>query len=174
MSENPMKKLTIGKVVINIAVGASGEPLDNAMTILKQLTGQQPAQRGAKQTIRQWGIRKGEPIACIVTLRGDRADQFLKKALTAVRNNINSRSFDNHGNFAFGIKEHIDIPGTRYDPNLGIIGMDVMVSVVRPGFRVGQRKRGRAKVGTSHRVTPGESMKYITDVYGVKVGQLNE
>ena len=171
MSENPMKEIRIGKVVVNISVGASGEPLDRAMTILRQITGQEPCQRLAKQTIRQWGIRRREPMACMVTLRGEKADMFLKRALRAVRNNVNPRSFDREGNFAFGIREHIDIPGTRYDPNLGITGMDVMVTVERPGFRVSRRKRAESKVGSSHRVTPRESMRFIQEKYGVQVSQ---
>lgn len=171
MSENPMKRLMIGKVVVNISVGASGEPLDNAMTILRQITGQEPCQRVAKQTIRQWGIRRGEPMACLVTLRGERADAFLQRAFKAVRDRVNSRSFDKNGNFAFGIKEHIDIPGTRYDPSLGITGMDVNVTVERPGYRVSRRKRAQSKVGSAHRVTPEESMIFIAEKYGVKVGQ---
>ena len=123
-----MKKITIGKVVVNISVGQSGQPLSNAMNILQQVTGQKPNPRIAKQTIRQWGIRKGEPMACTVTLRGNKAEMFLLKAFTAIRHRLNPRSFDKDGNFAFGIKEHIDIPGTRYDPQTGIIGMDVMAT----------------------------------------------
>ena len=171
MSENPMKQLKIGKVVVNISVGASGEPLDNAMTILRRITGQEPCQRVAKQTIRQWGIRKSEPMACLVTLRGEKADEFLQRALRAVRNRVNPRSFDQNGNFAFGIREHIDIPGTRYDPNLGITGMDVNVTLERPGYRVIRRKRAQSKVGSAHRVTPEESMMFIAEKFGVKVGQ---
>lgn len=171
MSENPMKQLKIGKVVVNISVGASGEPLDNAMTILRQITGQEPCQRVAKQTIRQWGIRRSEPMACIITLRGERADAFLQRAFQAIRNRVNPRSFDKNGNFAFGIREHIDIPGTRYDPNLGITGMDVNVTLERPGYRVTRRKRAQSKVGSAHRVTPEESMTFIAEKYGVKVGQ---
>ena len=171
MSENPMKQLKIGKVVVNISVGASGEPLDNAMTILRQITGQEPCQRVAKQTIRQWGIRKSEPMACLITLRGERADDFLQRAFQAIGNRVNHRSFDKNGNFAFGIREHIDIPGTRYDPNLGITGMDVNVTLERPGYRVSRRKRAQSKVGSAHRVTPEESMTFIVEKYGIKVGQ---
>jgi large subunit ribosomal protein L5 len=171
MPENPMKLLKIGKVVVNISVGASGEPLDNAMTILRQITGQRPSQRAAKQTIRQWGIRRREPMACLVTLRGERADAFLQKAFRAIRNRVKPTSFDRNGNFAFGIREHIDLPGTRYDPRLGITGMDVNVTVERPGYRIGRRKRAKSKVGSAHRVTPKESMAFIADRYGVEVGQ---
>jgi large subunit ribosomal protein L5 len=170
-SENPMKQLKIGKVVVNISVGASGEPLDNAMTILRRITEQEPCQRVAKQTIRGWGIRKSEPMACLVTLRGEKADEFLQRAFRAVGNRVNPRSFDRNGNFAFGIKEHIDLPGTRYDPSLGITGMDVNVTLERPGYRVSRRKRAQSKVGSAHRVTPEESMTYIAEKYGVKVGQ---
>jgi large subunit ribosomal protein L5 len=165
-----MKEIKIGKVVVNISVGASGQPLVNAMTILQQITGQKPAQRRAKQTIRQFGIRKNEPIACITTLRGNNATEFLGKAFTSIRNQINPKSFDRTGNFAFGIKEHIDLPGTRYDPNLGIFGMDVNVTLERPGYRVKRKKKGRSKIGSSHRITLDEAKKYVSVAYGVQVG----
>jgi large subunit ribosomal protein L5 len=170
MSDNPMKKLKIGKVVVNISVGQSGTPLSNAMSILEGMTGQSPSPRPAKMTIRQWGIRKGEPMACAVTLRGELADAFLEKAFTAVRHRLNPRSFDKDGNFAFGIREHIDVPGTRYDPQTGIIGMDVMATVERAGYRVSRRKRAQSKVGSSHRVTPDESREFVSETYGVTMG----
>jgi len=165
-----MKQIKIGKVVVNISVGQSGQPLANAMKILTDITGQNPSQRLAKMTIRPWGVRKGEPIACAVTLRGDNADAFLQKAFIAVRHKINPRSFDKEGNFAFGIREHIDIPGVRYDPATGIIGMDVMATVERSGYRVKRKKRGQSKVGSSHRVTPDESREFVSEKYGVTMG----
>jgi large subunit ribosomal protein L5 len=170
MPENPMKEIKIGKVVVNIGVGQSGQPLSNAMQILEYVTGQKPNQRAAKQSIRPWNIRKGEPMACAVTLRGDKADEFLKKAFTAIRHRLNPRSFDKDGNFAFGISEHIDIPGTRYDPQMGIIGMDVAVTVERPGYRVSRRKRANSKVGSSHRVTPEEAREFVSKTYEVTMG----
>lgn len=170
MSENPMKAIKIGKVVVNIGVGQSGQPLSNAMQILETVTGQKPNQRAAKQSIRPWAIRKGEPMACAVTLRGEKAEEFLQKAFTAIRHRMNSRSFDKDGNFAFGIREHIDIPGTRYDPQMGIIGMDVAVTLERPGYRVSRRKRANSKVGSSHRVTPEEAREYVSKTYEVTMG----
>jgi large subunit ribosomal protein L5 len=170
MPENSIKDIKIGKVVVNIGVGQSGQPLSNAMQILEQITDQKPNQRPAKQSIRPWGIRKGEPMACAVTLRGERANEFLRKALIAVRHRINPRSFDKDGNFAFGIREHIDIPGTRYDPQMGIIGMDVAVTLERAGYRVSRRKRASSKVGSSHRVTPEEAREFISKTYEVTMG----
>ncbi|MEE8355596.1 MAG: 50S ribosomal protein L5 [Candidatus Bathyarchaeia archaeon] len=169
-----MRDLVIGKVVVNITVGASGEPLDRAMTILENLTEQKPVQRRAKQTIRTWGVRKNEPIACMVTLRREKAEALLKKTFPAVGNRVNLRSFDMHGNFAFGIREHIDIPGQRYDPNLGIIGMDIMATVERPGYRVSRKRRAKGKVSQSHRVTREESIEFIKRSFGVEVGLPDE
>jgi large subunit ribosomal protein L5 len=79
--QNPMKKLKIAKVVVNMAVGASGEKLAKAAQVLEQLTGQKPSLRKAKKTIKEFGIKKGESIACVVTLTKDRAVEFLKRAL---------------------------------------------------------------------------------------------
>ena len=167
---SPMRELILGKVVVNNTTGQSGEQLEKAIAIIEQLTGQRPCNRRAKRTIRTFGIRRGEPISCMVTLRGSRAESFLKRALMAVGNRVPSRSFDKHGNFAFGIREHIDIPGMRYDPRLGIVGMDVMVSVERPGYRVARRKKGRSKIGRSHRVTGEDAVEFIRDRFGTRVG----
>ncbi len=82
---NPMRALRIGKVVVNIGVGASGDPLDHAQTIMEQLTGQKPCQRLAKQTIRGFNIRKREPIACMVTLRGEKAEDVPRKSIRSSR-----------------------------------------------------------------------------------------
>ncbi len=58
-----------------------------------------------------------------------------------VDNKVSKKSFDVRGNFAFGLKEHIEIPGVKYDPEIGIFGMDVCVSVNRPGQRVKIRRK---------------------------------
>jgi large subunit ribosomal protein L5 len=167
--EHPMLKPRIEKVVVNISVGKSGEPLEKATTVLKSLTGQTPCKRKAKKTIRDFGIRKGEPIACIVTLRKQKATDFLKKVLPVIDNKISKESFDKHGNFSFGIKEHIEIAGVKYDPDIGILGMDVCVTLNRPGYRVKERRIEKASVGSKHVLTREEAMVFTKDAIGVEI-----
>jgi len=164
-----MLKPKIEKVVVNISVGKSGEPLEKATRVLKEITGQTPCKRKAKTSIRDFGIRKGESIACIVTLREESAIEFLKKALPVVDNKLSSKSFDGQGNFSFGLKEHIELPGVRYDPDVGIFGMDICVSVIRPGYRVRKRRKEKAKIGSKHILTPEESMVFAKDTLGVEI-----
>jgi len=168
-SQNPMLQPKIDKVTVNIAVGKSGEPLDKATRILKQLVGQEPCKRIAKKTVRDFGIRKGEPIACMVTLRDGKALDFLKRALQAVDNKISKDCFDNYGNFSFGIKGHIEIPGTKYMPELGIVGMDIAVSVVRAGGRVKKRRRCTSNIGKKHLLKPEESIPFVREKLGVEI-----
>lgn len=163
-----MLRPKIRKVTVNISVGKSGEPLEKAMKVLQQLTGQKPVKRKAKKTIRDFGIRKGEPTACIVTLRRERATDFLVKALQAVENKIPKSSFDRTGNFSFGIKEHIEIPGTKYIPELGIFGMDVSVTIGRPGYRVKERRRAKGRIGKKHLVNPEEAILFVNETLGAE------
>ena len=167
--QNPMRELRVEKVTVNIGVGKSGEPLEKAKKVLNQITNRTPCPRKAKKTIKEFGIRKGEPMACIVTLRRDEAKGFLKKALEAAGNKVRQSSFDNMGNFSFGIKEHIEIPGTKYIPELGIFGMNVAVTFERPGFRVKRRVIRKSSVGKGHLVTRDEAVKFIRSNFGTEV-----
>jgi large subunit ribosomal protein L5 len=165
----PMLKPKIEKVVVNISVGKSGEPLEKATKVLKEITGQTPCKRKAKESVRDFNIRKGESIACIVTLRKAKAIEFLNKVLPVVDKKLSGRSFDKQGNFSFGIKEHIELPGVKYDPDVGIFGMDVCVSVIRPGYRVKTRRKGRSKLGAKHVLTPEESLVFAKEALGVEI-----
>ncbi len=167
--ENPMRKPRIAKVTVNIGVGQSGERLEKAMKVLELITGQKPVKTRAKKTVREWGIRKKEPIACKVTLRGERALDFLKRALYVIDNKLPRSSFDEFGNFSFGIKEHIDLPGVKYDPELGIFGMDVCVTLERPGYHVKRRKIKKSKIGRKHLLTREEAIEFVKKELGVEV-----
>lgn len=166
---NAMRELRIAKVTVNMGVGEGGERLAKAEALLEQLTGQRPVKTYAKATNQTFGIRKGSPIACRVTLRGAKAEEFLKKALEAVEHRIPEKSIDGCGNLSFGIKEHIDIPGVRYDPSVGIFGMDVCITMERPGYRIKKRRIEKRKISKKHVVTPEESINFLEERYGVKV-----
>ena len=164
-----MLRPRIEKVVVNLSVGKSGEPLEKAVGVLREITGQKPVKKNAKASIRDFGTRKGEPIACIVTLRRQPAIDFLKKVLPVVENKISKSSFDDRGNFAFGLKEHIEIPGVKYDPDVGIFGMDICVTINRPGDRVSDRRKRKAKIGKKHVLTPQESIIFTKETLGVEI-----
>ncbi|MGQ9595873.1 MAG: 50S ribosomal protein L5 [Thermoproteota archaeon] len=165
---NPMRGIRIEKVVVNISPGKSGEPLERAKYVLNLLTGMKPAERRARKTIKEFGVRRHEAIAAIVTLRGDRAKEFLNKAFSAIGRRVKESSFQD-GVFSFSVKEHIQFPGVKYDPKIGVLGMDVCVKLCRPGFRVIFRKRRRGHVGKSHRITKDETVEFMKERFGLEV-----
>lgn len=167
--QQDMKRISVDKIVINIGVGKSGEPIEKAKKALLELTGQQPAVRGAKKTVRDFGIHKGEPIGAIVTLRREPALEFLKRVIAAKRNVLKASSFDNYGNISLGIHEHIDIPGTKYNPEIGIFGMDVNVVLSRPGYRIARKSRKSAQIGRTHRINKEEAIDFFKQEFGAEV-----
>jgi large subunit ribosomal protein L5 len=164
-----MRQVVLDKVVLNIGVGEGGERLEKAEKVLNQITGMKPKRTLAKKTIREWKIHKKDPIGCIVTVRGQKGMELLGRLLKAVDNRLKKSSFDPYGNFSFGIKEHIDIPGIKYDPEIGIFGMDVCVSLARRGYRIARRRRARRKIPMSHRVTKEEAMEWVKTNFGVQI-----
>ena len=169
VTENPMKKITLEKVVLNMGVGKSGDVIEIAKKALEQISGKKPSAREAKETQRDWGIRKGEPIGAAVTVRGEDARALLKRLFEAKGNSVNGRSFDNFGNYSFGIREHIDIPGVKYDPQIGILGLGISVTLTRPGYGIRRRSKHKASVGKSHIITSQEAKDYLTKEFGVTV-----
>jgi large subunit ribosomal protein L5 len=168
--EGDMRKITIGKVVLNIGVGKSGEAVERARKVLEQITSQKPASRKAKKSIRDFGTHKGEPIGLIVTARGqERCKELLTRLLTAREKKISASSFDDRGSVSFGLKEHIEIPGIRYDPEIGIWGMNVSVLLQRPGFRVSRRLRKSSSLGRRHIVSKDEAVEYFKREFEVVV-----
>lgn len=166
---NPMEAVKIAKATINIGVGEGGERLARAEKLLESMTGQRPVRTYSKVTNPEFGIRKGQPIACKVTLRGEKADKAIKMILDGIENRLSSKQFDAQGNVSFGINEHIDIPGMRYDPDIGIFGMNISITFEKPGYRIKRRKIARKKVPVKHMVTSDETMEYMRENFQVKI-----
>lgn len=168
-TENVMKKIYVDKVVLNMGVGRSGDAIDVAKKALDQISGHKSNARNAKAPQRDWGVRKGEPIGAAVTVRGNDAIELMKRLFEAKGNRLNGRAFDNEGNFSFGIGEHIDIPGIKYDPQIGILGLNISITLNRPGYSIRIRSRHKAHVGKSHRISKSEAHEYIKTNFGVTI-----
>ena len=167
--DHPMKRIRLEKVVLNMGVGQSGPALEAAKKALEQISGCKPCPRSARGTQRDFGVRKGEPIGVAVTVRGVPAEALASRLFEARGNSVARRSFDDFGNFSFGIREHIDIPGVKYDPTVGIIGLDVCVSLARPGYGIRKRSKHKARVGRSHRITADEARSFVAGKFGIEV-----
>ena len=160
---NPMQQVKIAKATVNIGVGEGGERLARAEKLLQSLTDQKSVRTISKVTNPEFGIRKGQPIACKVTLRGEKAHDAIKLILSGIDNQIKLRQFDQQGNLSFGIHEHIDIPGMRYDPDIGIFGMNVNVTFEKPGYSIKRRKIQRKRIPQKHQVKPSETLEFMKE-----------
>ncbi len=167
--QNVMKKISLEKIVLNMGVGKSGDAIEVSKKALDQISGKKSCARDAKETQRDFGVRKGEPIGVAVTIRGNDAVELAKRLFEAKGNEVKGRSFDDFGNFSFGILEHIDIPNVKYDPKIGILGLDVAMALTRPGFGIRKRSKHKASVGKSHRISKQEAKDFVSEEFGVTI-----
>jgi len=159
----------IEKVTINIGVGEAGERLKKAETVLQNITGHKPIETLSKTTNKDWGIREQMPIGCKVTLRGKDAHEFLKEALNTRENKMADYSFDDQGNLSFGIPDHTLFKSQKYDPNIGIFGMDISITMEKPGYRIKRRRIARRKIPHRYMVQKDETIKFFSEKFNVEV-----
>jgi len=170
--ENPMREIMIEKVTLNVGVGEAGDKLEKARLLLGRTSGTKVVTTHAKKRIPSWNLRAGLAIGVKTTLRGENAIKLLRKLFKAVDNTINPKQFDNEGNLSFGIDEYIHIPNVKYDPSLGIIGLDVCVTLKRKGgFRTKRKAYRNAKIGKNHRITKEEAIEFFKKNFGVFIGE---
>ena len=168
--DNKMRKPKVASLILHCSVGESGEALERVKKIIESIGEMKTIETRAKRTFREFGIRKSEPIGALVTIREQKKIKALMPRLLDVKDNkVSKRSFDNEGNFGFGIREHIDIPGTKYDPNLGVTGLDVLIKLERPGFRVKRRFRAPKKIPMRHRISKEEAIAFAEAELGIIV-----
>ncbi len=166
--ENVMRKVRLEKLTLNIGAGANPDNLKKALKLLQMVSGRTPIQTKARVRLATWGIRPGLPIGAKVTLRGKPALLLLKKLLEAIDMSVKRTGFTENG-FSFGIKEYIDIEGIKYDPSLGMIGMEASVTLERPGFAVKKRRIRPKAVGLKHIVTKEDAIEFAEKELGVKI-----
>ena len=117
---NKMLVPTLDKIVVNMGVGeavADGKQITSAMEDLATITGQQPKLNRARKSIANFKLRERNPVGCSVTMRGDRAWEFLDRLIT----------FDGRGNYSFGVTEQLIFPEIDYDKVTAVRGMDITI-----------------------------------------------
>ncbi len=126
----------VEKVVLNMGVGEAKQDnkmMDAAAEQLGQIAGQKPNVRRARKSIAQFKLREGMPVGVSVTLRGERAYEFLDRlmsvAVPRIRDfrGLNPRSFDGRGNYSIGVREQIIFPEIDYDAIDQVRGLDVTI-----------------------------------------------
>jgi large subunit ribosomal protein L5 len=134
--KNPMQAPRIEKVVVNMGLGEAtqnGKILDASLEQLTAITGQKPVVTKARKSIANFKLRQGQSIGAMVTLRGDRAYEFIDRlvsvALPRVRDfkGVSPKAFDGKGNYTLGVKEQIIFPEINYDKVEKIKGLNITV-----------------------------------------------
>ncbi len=162
---NVMRNIRLDKLTINMSAGDAGPKLEKSQKIMEKIVGKKAVvTRTHDRTT--FGMAKGMPIGAKATLRGAAAMELLKKLLKARDNKLKPSQFDCTGNFSFGIHEYINIPGVKYDPDVGILGMDVCVTLERPGYRVKKRMIRPARIGSRHRIAREDAMEWAKKELG--------
>lgn len=168
MSENLMRKIGVEKVTLNVGAGEAGPKLDSSVKMIQKIANSKTViTRTHKRTA--FGGAKGRPIGAKTTLRGKKAIEILNLLLQVKEHKINANQFDKNGNFSFGIAEYINIPGIKYDPDIGILGFDIAVTLQRPGFRIKRKVIKSKKIGVKHRITKEEAIDFVKKEFKVQV-----
>jgi large subunit ribosomal protein L5 len=167
---NLMKNIRIEKVTLNIGAGKDQKVLDKAITLLENITGIKPVKTKTNKRIQSWGLRPGLPIGCKITLRGSEALKLVERLLYAKDNVLDESFFDEEGNISFGIKEYVDIKDAKYDPSIGMMGLQASITLSRPGFRVKNRRVRPSRIPRSHKISKEDAISFMKEKYSIKTG----
>ena len=167
-----MRSVRLDKVVINIGTGsASEEAADNAKALIKKLTGHEAGYAFSKRRDPELKLRKGQKIGAVATLRKQDAYSLLKRALDANNNQLKESAISRNS-VNFGVKEYIYFAGVKYDPKIGILGMNINAAFARKGKRVETRKRKRSSVSISHRdISREEIMGFLESNFKITLAK---
>ena len=168
---NSMKGIGIEKVTLNIGSGKDQTRLEKSIRLINNIAGRMPIKTFTKKRIQEWGLRPGLPIGCKLTLRKNFALDMLKRLLESKENTLKPNNFDNEGNVSFGINEYIDIPGVKYDPDVGIMGLQVCITLKRNGFRVKRRTLKRTEIPVRHRIKKDDAIDFMKNAFNLKIGE---
>lgn len=155
-----MRSIRIGKVTLNVGCGDDPQKIEKAKILFKKLTEQEPVVTESKRRS-TFGMPKGKPIGVMVTLRKKKAEEFFKAVLQSLGNKIKSSQLDNDGNISIGIKEYIDLPSIKYMHDVGMLGLDVAVSLERPGYRIKRRRIQKKDIPKKHKINKEDTINWL-------------
>jgi len=164
-----MREIRIEKVTLNVGCGGDYQKIEKAKMLLEMLTERKPIVTLSK-TRSTFGVAEGKPVGVKVTLRKNAAEEFFKKVLQSRDNKVDFSQIDENGNINFGIKEYIDLPEVKYSHEVGMLGLDVAVTLERRGYRVKKRKIKRSNISKKHKINKEEVVNWLKGK-GVEVVQ---
>jgi len=164
-----MRKIRVEKLTLNIGAGKEQAVLEKGIVLLKNITGLAPVKTITQKRIATWGLRPGLPIGCKITFRKEKARELAKRLLLAKSNSLSKNNFDDYGNVSFGIHEYIDIPDVKYDPKIGIMGLQASLTLQRPGFRIKRRKIMKRSIPKKHGIAREEAIQFMKDNFEIKI-----
>jgi large subunit ribosomal protein L5 len=167
---NPsMRQIRVEKLTLNIGAGKEQAVLEKGVVLLKNITGLSPVKTITQKRIANWGLRPGLPIGCKITFRKEKARELARRLLSAKSNSLSRNNFDDYGNVSFGIHEYIDIPDVKYDPKIGIMGLQASLTLQRPGFRIKRRKIMKRTIPKKHGIAREEAIQFMKDHFEIKI-----
>lgn len=167
--ESKMRQIKIEKIVLSC--GATGQDVERSKRLIEMIAKNRKARivlTGPKRRIPAFGVKPNMQIGTMVTIRGEDKNTILKQLLGGVDNTIKRSQIKENG-FSFGIQEYIEIPGIEYQREIGIRGLNITVSFIRPGVRVKRKKIRTGKLPKKQHVSPDEIANFMEEHFGVRI-----
>ena len=168
-NENVMRKIRVSKITINFGAGSDRVKLEKGQKLLKMIFGIEPVKTASRKRIQNWGLRPGLIVGLMITFRCKKAEEWLNKLLEAKNRTLKASSFDQEGNFSFGIPEYIDVPDVKYNSSLGVLGFEVAVSLERSGYRVKRRRIKPSNIPRHHRISKDDAIDFVKSEYNIQI-----
>jgi large subunit ribosomal protein L5 len=163
---NTMQSIQIEKVVLSI--GGTAENLEKGFKLIQKISGKTPTKRTSNKRIPSFGVRPGLEVGVMVTLRRTEGTELLKRLLVAIENTLKRKQISENS-FSFGIKEYIEIPNMEYIREVGIIGLDVSVTFVRPGKRIIRKKIKQGRLPKRQNISKEEIIEFMQQNFNTKI-----
>lgn len=168
---NVMREIRVEKLTLNMGTGKDQATLEKGLKLLTALSDVKPVKTFTQKRIPEWGLRPGLPIGCKSTIRGIKAIKLINRILDAKSFTLKDSNFDELGTISIGIPEYIDITDAKYDPEIGVMGLQACITLERPGFSIKRRRVFKTKIPKKHRIMKQEAIEFMKKNFNIKIGE---